>query len=63
MVIICQNLANALNVANKYNEVHAHCENALKINPKAFKALYQRSIAKEKAGDLEGAKKDIKEAI
>lgn len=63
LVVICQNISVVLNGAGKHSDVIPHCTRAIKVNPQAFKAFYQRSLARHKTQEYDGAMEDIKAAI
>lgn len=62
-VICYQNLSVLCNNMGKHNEAINFCNKALKINPEAVKAFYQRFIANLKLKNFESATEDIKAAI
>lgn len=63
MVQMSQNIGIASNKSGNYGEAILACTNALRIDPKAEKALMQRSIAYMKKTDWELAQADCKAAI
>lgn len=63
MVQMSQNIAIAANKLGDHAEAIAACSNALKIDDKAEKALYQRSVAYLKLKDWDLAQQDCKTAV
>jgi len=62
-VTLYQNLSVALNSSGDYKDTVQNCTLALKIDPKAMKAYYQRSVAHLKMKNFNEATQDLKEAI
>ena len=62
-IAILQNMSVCTNNTEDYRETIVNCTKAIEIDANATKALYLRSVAHMKSGDLDEAMADIKAAI
>ena len=62
-VIILQNMSICTNNTHDFEATIKQCTKAIGIDREAAKAMYLRSIAQQKLGNLEEAMTDIKAAI
>jgi tetratricopeptide (TPR) repeat protein len=62
-VILYQNSATSMNYLGDHLDAIENCDRAIAINPKSWKAFFQRGLAHSKLQNFDEAVNDIKEAI